>query len=109
MVVSRQPAEIGFQNWPHHHAVACAISRGGLLRLAWRVLLVVWWLSCRGGVVWMGMPLHRWQWPPSEPRWVWRSRCNSPSMVVIIVCGCVTNCVTITTYHDGLPGILGDA
>jgi hypothetical protein len=24
------------------------------------------------------------------------------------VCGCVTNCVTITTYHDGLPWILGD-
>jgi hypothetical protein len=25
------------------------------------------------------------------------------------VCGCVTNCVTITTYYDGLPWILCDA
>jgi hypothetical protein len=24
------------------------------------------------------------------------------------VCGCVTNCVTITTYDHGLPWILGD-
>jgi hypothetical protein len=51
--------------------------------LAWRVLLVVCWLSCRGGPVWMGM--HRRQRPPSGPRWVWRSRCNLLYKVMIIV------------------------
>jgi hypothetical protein len=43
-----------------------------------------------------------------DPDWVWRS-CTCPYMAMIIVCaGCVTNCVTITTYHGGLPWILWD-
>jgi putative transposase len=47
--------------------------------------------------------------PPRKPGWMCRSHGKLPVHGRDHrVRGCVTNCVTITTYHDGLRWILGD-
>jgi hypothetical protein len=57
-----------------------------LLLLTWRVLLVVCWLFLPG---WCGLDGHATA-PATEAMewtsWVWRSRCNLPHVVMIIVC-----------------------
>jgi hypothetical protein len=71
---------------------------GWLPRLTWSGLLVV----CGDPA---GAARSGWALPPRlrhRPRgsgWVWRSRRQLPYTVVIVVCGCVANCVT----HHGRP------
>jgi hypothetical protein len=74
-----------------------------LARLAWRVVLVVCWVSCRSGAVWMGTAAA----PAAQA--TTSTRLGVPFTRQIAgyghdhrVCGCVTNCVTITTYDNGL-------
>jgi hypothetical protein len=72
-------------------------------------MLVVRWLSCWGGAVWPGTATA-----PAAQATTWTRLCAVHTTIAWIghdhrVCGYVTNCVTITTYHDGLPWILRDA
>jgi hypothetical protein len=62
-----------------------------------------------GGAVWIGTATM-----PAPRATTW-TRLSEPFTLRFAVyghdhrvCGCVTNCVTITTYDHGLPGIPGD-
>jgi hypothetical protein len=88
--------------------VSCAI-RGAGWDACLGGLLVVGWVSCRGGAVWEVRCDRAWGTATTGTGWVWRSHGSLPVYGHDHRgCGCVTNCVTITTYHDGLRWILED-
>src|SRR3954454_20407690 len=76
---------------------------GWLPRLPWSVMLGVCWWSCGAARSGWALPPHLRPRPPRGPG----SMCGSAAIARYghdhRLCGCVTNCVTITTHHDGLP------
>jgi hypothetical protein len=81
-----------------------------LARLTWSVLLGVCWWSYGAGWFWMNAATVP---APQATTWTKAELAFTRQVTVYgydrRVCGCVTNCVTITTDDNGLPGILGDA
>jgi hypothetical protein len=61
-------------------------QRWWLARLTWKVMLVVGWLSCWAARSEWVLPPRLRQRPPWGPVWVWPSRGNLPSTVMIVVC-----------------------
>jgi len=73
-------------------------------------MLAVGWLPCWAARMWMGTATG----PCARGRHGDQAGCGVHATLAVYandhrVCGCVTNCVTITTYAHGLSWILGDA